>query len=488
MSGDDHAIEREALRLLWATLRLSLAPELVSALAKDRAKRSDAALGRLVAGYAQLPALRTQYRAQYEELLARSHRLAAALAPSDAPMSGGSADNPLFVGIPEIAPELEARMLALDLAGAPGAASGAAFDTLIRDITRLEATCRQDYESRVFAMKPALGGTGSGSRELTAESLQAYMRGHARGAATLIVRKVHEIPGGRSKRTVLAELESTGALPAELVLRLDTGRGVGTSVIDEFTLLDRVARCGLPVPEPLWLEASSAPFGQPFIVFRRMPGAAAGDLIEGAFRKEPRTARALARALALVHAGGTSLIADPAERASSAPHTRRLLNHYRDWWRLKKPFPSLIIEAAFIWLFRGLENAAGAATVVHADTGFHNLLLDETGVACLLDWEFSHFGDPAEDLASCRPAVEQCMPWRDFMAEYESHGGQPVSDFRLNYFAIWRPLRNAVVCGSTLHAMMHGEADDIDPVTIGLSTFQRLQADLAKTLDAHARG
>lgn len=74
------------------------------------------------------------------------------------------------------------------------------------------------------------------------------------------------------------------------------------------------------------------------------------------------------------------------------------------------------------------------------------------------------------------------------MAEYESHGGQPVSDFRLNYFAIWRPLRNAVVCGSTLHAMMHGEADDIDPVTIGLSTFQRLQADLAKTLDAHARG
>jgi aminoglycoside phosphotransferase (APT) family kinase protein len=483
MSDDDHAIEREALRLLWATLRLTLAPELVSALAKDRAKRSDAALGRLVAGYAQLPALRTQYRAQYEELLARSHSLAAGSDPSGTAISGGAADSPLFVGIPEIAPELEARMLALDLADGPGPA----FDALIRDITHLEATCRQDYESRVFAMKPALGGAGSGSRDLTAESLQAYLRGHARGAAALVVRKVHEIPGGRSKRTVLAELEPTGALPAELVLRLDTGRGVGTSVVDEFALLDRVARRGLPVPEPLWLEASSAPFGQPFIVFRRMPGAAAGDLIEGAFRKEPRTARALARALALVHAGGTSLIDDPAERASSAPHTRRLLNHYRDWWRLKKPFPSLIIEAAFIWLFRGLQNAAGAATVVHADTGFHNLLLDETGVACLLDWEFSHFGDPAEDLASCRPAVEQCMPWTDFMAEYESHGGQPVSAFRLNYFAIWRPLRNAVVCGSTLHSMMHGEADDIDPVTIGLSTFQRLQADLAKTLDAHAR-
>ena len=158
MSGD-HAIEREALRLLWATLRLSLAPELVSALAKDRAKRSDAALARLVAGYAQLPAARTRYQAQYEELLARSRSLAAGAA-AVTPAAQEAADNPLFVGIPEIAPELEARMLALELARDR---SAPALDALIRDITRLEATCRQDYEARVFAMKPALGGTISGA-------------------------------------------------------------------------------------------------------------------------------------------------------------------------------------------------------------------------------------------------------------------------------------------------------------------------------------
>ena len=80
------------------------------------------------------------------------------------------------------------------------------------------------------------------------------------------------------------------------------------------------------------------------------------------------------------------------------------------------------------------------------------------------------------------------MPWADFMAEYASHGGQPVSDFSLNYFSVWRPLRNAVVCGTTLHSLMRGAADDVDPVTIGLSTFQRLQADLAKTLDARMDG
>ena len=58
----------------------------------------------------------------------------------------------------------------------------------------------------------------------------------------------------------------------------------------------------------------------------------------------------------------------------------------------------------------------------------------------------------------------------------------PESDFE-----IWRPLRNAVVCGTVLHSLMHGEADDIDPVTIGLSTFQRLQADLARSLSSVLR-
>jgi thiamine kinase-like enzyme len=131
-----------------------------------------------------------------------------------------------------------------------------------------------------------------------------------------------------------------------------------------------------------------------------------------------------------------------------------------------------------------LEGGLGNASVVQADTGFHNLLIDDAGDGCLLDWEFAHFGDPAEDLASCRPVVEACLPWAEFMAEYQQSGGSPVSDFRLNYFEIWRPLRNAVVSGTVLHSLMHGEAHDIDPVTIGVSTFTRLQADLAKSLNA----
>jgi aminoglycoside phosphotransferase (APT) family kinase protein len=359
----------------------------------------------------------------------------------------------------------------------------AQLDALLRDVIQLEAACRSDYEARVMATAAASAAlAGAADREVTTMALQHYLQQHPQASPAVTVRKVNEIPGGRSKRTVLVELQNAGPLPQELVLRFDTGRGVGTSVVDEFPILSLVAARRLPVPEPLWLERSGAAFGFPFIVFRRMPGSSAGDLIEGAFRKEAATGRALAKALARVHAAGGELIANPAERGSAVPHTRQLLTHYLDYWRSKKPFPSLVIETAFMWLFRNIEGGLGESSVVHADTGFHNLLLEESGEACLLDWEFAHFGDPAEDLASCRPAVEQCMPWRDFVTAYEANGGNPISDFRLRYFEIWRPLRNAVVCGTVLHSLMNGESHDIDPVTIALSTFARLQADLARSL------
>jgi aminoglycoside phosphotransferase (APT) family kinase protein len=434
--------------------------------------------------------LRADYAAKYQRLdnVVREWRGPGAAA---APASGAICDpralaaSPVFIGVPDSALPIDAHLVAIARSQCERDSDGAAVDRLVKEVADLEADIRGAFESTVAGIKPV---AARATRPVTAPALQQYLRAHPSGTRDLIVNSVVEIPGGRSKRTIVATLEQAGDLPSAIVQRMDTGRGVGTNVSDEFPLLDRVAQLGLPVPEPLWLEKSREPFGFPFIVLRRMPGASAGDLMEGAFKKVPETGRALACALGKVHAAGSRLIEDPARRASAVSHTEALLNHYYDWWTAKKPFPSLVIEAAFIWLRGHLHDGLGDATVVHADTAFHNLLLDDAGNVCLLDWEFAHFGDGAEDLASCRPAVERCMPWQDFMDEYQKNGGKPVSEFRLNYFEIWRPLRNAVVCGTVLHSLMNGEADDVDPVTIALSTFARLQADLARSLASIAAG
>ena len=444
---------------------------------------------RLVAGYELLPALQAEYSQRYQALLesaqdiAKAYGLAVSVVKGDA--ESGS-NNPLFVGVPAVAGQLEALIAELQEASTLQPAIGSALDRLIGDVCACEAVCRGDYERRVMGLAAASGG-GAVAQDISVTNFQRYLRAHPRGSPDIVVGAVNEIPGGRSKRTVLVTLAHAGPLPCEIVLRFDTGRNVENTVTGEFPLLDSVAKRGMPVPEPLWLEAATGHFGSAFIVFRRMPGAASGDLIEGAFHKVPATARTLARVLARIHADGAALIDNPAQRGSSVAHTHELLSHYLNAWRKAKPFPSLVIESAFMWLSRRINGGLGETTVVQADSGFHNLLIDAQGNGCLLDWEFAHFGDPAEDLASCRPAVTQCLPWSEFLAEYQANGGKPVSEFRLQYFEVWRPLRNAVLCGAVLHALMRGPADDIDPVTIGLSTFARLQADLASSLDRIVR-
>jgi len=139
---------------------------------------------------------------------------------------------------------------------------------LLAQVVGAEAAMRDAYESAVAAVKPV--GMWS-VQAVTAAALERYLQTHPRSSREVRVKSVVDIPGGRSKRTILVELERPAHLPPDLVLRMDTGRGVGTSVSDEFPLLDRVARRGLPVPEPLWLGNECRCVRISVIVFRRMP-------------------------------------------------------------------------------------------------------------------------------------------------------------------------------------------------------------------------
>jgi tRNA A-37 threonylcarbamoyl transferase component Bud32 len=59
------------------------------------------------------------------------------------------------------------------------------------------------------------------------------------------------------------------------------------------------------------------------------------------------------------------------------------------------------LAAVDVSLASGLDAAPGGTVLVHGDFGPQNLLLDEDTVepTALLDWEFAHVGDSAEDIA-----------------------------------------------------------------------------------------
>ncbi|MFP5487963.1 MAG: phosphotransferase family protein [Acidimicrobiia bacterium] len=129
----------------------------------------------------------------------------------------------------------------------------------------------------------------------------------------------------------------------------------------------------------------------------------AGETIARKILRDDRFARArerlagdLGRALARVHrippdrVPGLALI-DPVETY------RQHLDE------LGQPHPAF--ELAFRWLEEHRPPHTRDPVVVHGDFRLGNVIVDDDGLAAVIDWELAHLGDPVEDLGwLCVPA------------------------------------------------------------------------------------
>ena len=97
---------------------------------------------------------------------------------------------------------------------------------------------------------------------------------------------------------------------------------------------------------------------------------------------------------------------------------------------LSRPQPAL--EVALAWLREHLPETS-TRRLIHGDFRVGNLQVTEAGVAGVFDWEFAHWGDPAEDLAwfclrdwrfgQVARGAGGLGPRADFYAAYEAAGG-----------------------------------------------------------------
>ncbi len=334
------------------------------------------------------------------------------------------------------------------------------------------------WEAEVAAFDPRGAAAAAEAGDLSGR-LQAYLAQRF-DEPGLTVTSARRLPGGRSKHTLVVDLSGTDKLPARVVLRTDSSRTTPhDSVAREYPLIDAVYRAGCPAPEPLWFEADPAVAGAAFIAFAHMPGEPAGNLW-GAHDKTGDAARALAGALAQLHLQ-TVTIAGGAERPARDA-VAELFASYRSRWEAARPDRSTIIGDAFAWLEERVDTLSGEARIVHGDAHFSNMLMADGRLVCLLDWEFWHFGHPAEDLAYCRPYVEQTLDWDAFIARYRSAGGPAADAGALDLFAVWRPLRNAVLAATIAHDFVAKEDLDLETAAIALATYPRMEAQVSAAL------
>jgi aminoglycoside phosphotransferase (APT) family kinase protein len=461
MLKPEQQISATYLRTLRQTLREVILPEVSSAAGRNALTLCDLTLVRLIAALDGAASVQAAHAPRFATLLDR------AVAMTGADASG--------------------RAAAIDLAERLQAAATAVFEAdlahaelaLLADISAAENDLRRDYEA---AVKRAADVTlpMPAALRVTGEVVQAYLD-QKFGPETIRVQSCTQIPGGRSKLTVLLDVAPNALVPAGLVMRIDgPGSAISTTVLDEFPILNVMYKAGIAAPEPLWVEADAAFLGAPFLVMRRMPGKAAGSLWE-ADHVSPAIGLALAQALASVH-GARPATVWPAAPLDARTAVAEMLREFEAGWRAGESTPSLAMECAYGWLRRQLPCIDGPAVAVHGDAHFANLLVQDDKLVCLLDWEFTHPGHPAEDLAYCRTYVEKIMPWDDFLLHYQAQGGAAVSAAQLEYFGVWGYLRNATYSANMLRDFNAGKVHGIQNLAIALNTRTRLEALLAQAV------
>jgi aminoglycoside phosphotransferase (APT) family kinase protein len=213
------------------------------------------------------------------------------------------------------------------------------------------------------------------------------------------IHNLQRLTGGANRTTMSFDAEvRTERL--ELVMQLDAevkdpvaGVTPEVATADQARLMLAALRTGVPAPKVLAILEPGDQLGQGYIA-ERVAGETLGPRIvrdERFATARKIMARQCGEILAAVHrikpADVPFLVHQNAE-SHVAAH-RRVADHYA--FRL----PAL--EFALRWAERNVPQGK-RQTVLHGDFRTGNLITDEQGIRCVLDWELAQVGDPMQDL------------------------------------------------------------------------------------------
>ena len=325
-------------------------------------------------------------------------------------------------------------------------------------------------------------------RDVTPDRLTQYFTKKLSQFKSLRVTGVKPVLSGFSKETLLVDMEADGK-PYPVVIRRDVPYGaVDSTVVDEFDLIKALHAHGLSVPEPVLLEPDAALFGEPFIVTRRAPGAAATNTMAGVVGgpEMRHGALALAAFLARLHQVDLGKLNLPKKfydpSSSMHDYIHREIDICERYYRNHHQQPSPTVIAALAWLRGNVPEVEGAPRLIHGDAGMANIMMDGDQFSVMLDWELAHPGDPVEDVAYPRKWINQIMPWQAFLDHYYEHGGPQYHPEREKFYEVLADLRVAAFAMRTQDMMRKTDHPELPHMYAAQHYYGYMISNVAKFL------
>lgn len=204
----------------------------------------------------------------------------------------------------------------------------------------------------------------------------------------VVVENLRALTGGASRTTWAFDAVTDERRP--LILRTGPPDDVHASMVLEAAVQKRAAKAGAPVPQIVTADNSPAALGNPYLICNAIAGE---TIVRRIYRTlddagRDRLLHQCAQALAAVHRADTDV--PGLDGFDDLAEWRDRLDEMKD------------TTATFEWAFRWLAANRPAPTrqvLVHGDFRMGNLIVDENGLAAVLDWELVHTGEVYEDLA-----------------------------------------------------------------------------------------
>ena len=281
------------------------------------------------------------------------------------------------------------------------------------------------------------------------------------------------IPGGASRETWLAEADGR-----RWVIRRDPpGSESLVSMRSEFELLRVAADAGVPVPEPVAFEPDGGRLGTAAMLMAYVGGTSVAPRI---LRKDEyldareRLPSQLAAALAGIHSLTTADVDGVLPPSPEDQALAQLDEWERQLDQVGEPLPA--VELGLRWL-RAHAPEPTSPRLVHGDFRLGNFIVDESGLAAVIDWELSHLGDPAEDIGwlcirSWRFGVDDrpvagLGSLDQFMDAYEKAGGERPEPDRLRFWEVLGNVKWAVICARQAHDHLTGARRSHELASLG---------------------
>jgi aminoglycoside phosphotransferase (APT) family kinase protein len=341
---------------------------------------------------------------------------------------------------------------------------------------------------------------GAASEELaadrTAERAQELLRTLVPEGAGLVLGECVKIASGVSHDTYLLNAHKSSSQDdtanPEFVLRVAPTSGTQPSldIETQYGLLKELAEKGVPVPRVYGWDSGKAFGDRPCVLMERVKGESYVTWQSFGEKKGQETLDAVRRqfvaVLANIHALDWRTLNLPNFHPPKNAHDYALkeLKHWRSKLTKRDEEEHPILRQAALWLSRNAPRCNHPIVIVHGDYRLNNIIVKDSVIRAILDWEVAGLGDPIADLGMAAMSVwgRGFFTRQELLREYKTVTGLSASVEELCY---WEALNYFKTIAATFGFMRAFRKGEIHDLRVGLSgiLLSSFFTDLARLME-----